>query len=201
MAMAFGARLFTSVPLMSKAKRKHIQRAQSAYAKSTIAGGSATRDQANDMVRIATHFAMAPVAREMGFTIQGLLTLCATVESGWVRIGTSRTTGENVYAMRPSFAHVADGFGRMEIHGTLHFSIGNRGVVFSKDAIAIRNARRELADQIVANLQSQRGDDMSRLVKAIAKRHMVPEVATSDDQPSGPVVTVVPHLGPRGPEA
>lgn len=182
---------------MPKAKRKALQRAASAHAKSNV-----TRDPSNDRIRVATHYTMAPVARAMGFTVTGLMALCANVTDKWTEIGTSRISNDKVYAIRPEFTRVKDEFGRVEITGTLQFSIGDAGVGFTANAIALRSSREAIAERIVANLQASRGSDVnaSKAMATIDKARKVIDRAIVSETAQGPVVTVVPHLGPRGPE-
>ena len=109
---------------------------------------------------------MAPVARLMGYTVNGLSDICVNVQSEWFTIGVTKG-GERVAARRPNPEWDDEG---MCFRGKLEFSVGPNAFQLTENEQQAQRIRRQMADEIVKRIKEQRPNDVQTIVRAAALR-------------------------------
>ena len=146
-----------------------------------------------EFVRQVTHKQFAPVARMMGYTVQGLKELISSTGVGpnWELIGvTRRRATEN--GVVPS-----ERVNCRIVNGRTEFSVGNAAFELSGDAKAAREMRRQIAESVTRVGQMKRAPLNPRF---FSQSQEAEEINSIDDQgEEAPETMIITPVAPRGP--
>jgi hypothetical protein len=154
----------------------------------------------DEFERNVSHTAYAPVARAMGYTVQGLIELCERCSVNpveWTTIGMTRN-GANVDGERGQWRVAALWNPETERYV---FSVGPKAYKLTENAREAERIRAEIAQAIVNAVNNGR-DSETRKVIAGARRMVQREQAEKHqvtEAQSGPEAMIIYPIAPRDP--
>jgi hypothetical protein len=149
--------------------------------------------------RVVTHRKLAPVARLMGYTTQGLRELCRLCGVGyeWRTIGITRPRFNQPIERVNARAVRANGNGPSRKY---EFSIGTEAFALTESAAEQQRIRNEVADAVVKRISAQRPSLNPRFIKANLDHQPVNDQGSADAL-SRPETMIISPVAPRDPRA
>lgn len=140
--------------------------------------------------RNVTHSKLAPVARLMGYTVNGLIELCqSAADDEWRIIGLTRSAKLRVAA------RWNDSTSRYE------FSIGEQSFVLTRDEATAQSIRAEIAETIVRRVKAGRSKETEAIIRGASIQGGT-QPSSNEQQSSSSGATqglIISPLAPRGP--